>query len=519
MNTLALPPVAAPLRRPHLLGDFTIAILALLCASPMLLLAARVPAHPALAVLLAGAITAATATILMRPEWGSLALLLVGFWNFSDIITEQTGFSWVLRSILALTLIGLLLRDLTNARRRPWRWPFALALLFYGAAQIATFASTGFPRLVTASLWEYGKDLVMIYLVVNLLRTPRLLRLGVDALLAAAALLALPPVIQRLTGSHFEFWGLGKMEWAETAPGVMGYRPGGALGDPNFLALVLVAVLPLAVIVLLEKGPLLRRLLAGASVALCLAAAIFTYSRAALIGLVFAALMLLWHPRRKLITGVEIAGVLVVLAILPSNYWQRMLTLTQLKHVSNVSSIQDQSFRGRENEVLTALLMFRHHPITGVGAGGFSANYERYSAMLGTDIRNEVRDPHSLYTQVLSETGLLGAAAFLFLLWTVLYASRRARHRFAHLGADSLSRLTWGLELSMLTYLLLSVFLHAAFFRHFLMLLALAGCAVLLSKRLAHLAQTVSGPDQFRPDEPGVGEVLPHSAAPATGAA
>src|SRR6185437_10311183 len=83
--------------------------------------------------------------------------------------------------------------------------------------------------------------------------SPRALRWAVNALLAAVVLLAAPVVYQGVTGSRNPLWGFGAMAWKEIVPGQFGWRLAGAMGDPNFLALVLVAALPLALMELLEQ--------------------------------------------------------------------------------------------------------------------------------------------------------------------------------------------------------------------------------------------------------------------------
>ncbi len=85
-----------------------------------------------------------------------------------------------------------------------------------------------------------------------------------------------------------------------------------------------------------------------------------------------------------------------------------------------------------------------------------------------------MRDPHNLYVERASETGTLGLLAFLGLLATALIELRRTRHWFARRGAAAWAHAARGVELSIETYLLMSLFLHGAYFRNFYLLLALA---------------------------------------------
>jgi len=71
------------------------------------------------------------------------------------------------------------------------------------------------------------------------------------------------------------------------------------------------------------------------------------------------------------------------------------------------------SAEGRIEGFKAGITMFERFPVTGVGIGNF-IEY-RVSHVDGVHL-----NPHNLYGQVLGETGLLGAAAFLFMVMTIL---------------------------------------------------------------------------------------------------
>jgi O-antigen ligase len=69
-----------------------------------------------------------------------------------------------------------------------------------------------------------------------------------------------------------------------------------------------------------------------------------------------------------------------------------------------------------------AVRTFADHPLAGVGAGGFQAEWLRERPF-----RESVRDAHSLYLETLAELGLVGFAALLTLFAGVALGARRAR--------------------------------------------------------------------------------------------
>jgi O-antigen ligase len=125
--------------------------------------------------------------------------------------------------------------------------------------------------------------------------------------------------------------------------------------------------------------------------------------------------------------------------------------------------------------MLTGLAMFTEHPILGVGAGNYPINYQRYAQLIGIEFRAEARDPHSLYIQLLAETGILGTIAFLLMIFFLFDALNKAC--LALEQAPGLADwLPWisSYRFAILSYLLTSFFLHNAYIRYLWILIAMA---------------------------------------------
>jgi O-antigen ligase len=125
--------------------------------------------------------------------------------------------------------------------------------------------------------------------------------------------------------------------------------------------------------------------------------------------------------------------------------------------------------------MLTGLTMFAEHPILGVGTANYPTNYQRYAQLIGLEFRAQARDPHSLYVQILAETGILGAIAF-FGMVIFLFDSLNKTCRAIEQSGRLQDWLPWisAVRLALLSYLLTSIFLHNAYFRYFWILVAMA---------------------------------------------
>jgi putative inorganic carbon (HCO3(-)) transporter len=171
-----------------------------------------------------------------------------------------------------------------------------------------------------------------------------------------------------------------------------------------------------------------------------------------------------------------------VISIMPSSYRERFQSLFLLAPTNQNGIYQESSFRGRSSEMLTGLAMFTEHPLLGVGAGNYPNNYQKYTHLVGLELRSGERDPHSLYVQILAETGIVGAVAFAGFSILLLINLHRARRSIEHLSIYQ----SWGpwvsaIQLTIVGYLLISIFLHGAYLRYFWIFVALAMSAIQLS--------------------------------------
>lgn len=245
-------------------------------------------------------------------------------------------------------------------------------------------------------------------------------------------------------------------------------RAHGPLADPNDLAYVLVAALPLLVSVIpTGKRPRWVVPLAVVVAVLLALGAAATLSRGGGIALVAAAAVLVLRKvvPLKVIVGV-VAGIAV--ALLAVFVVAQPVVATALGQKSFVASsnVEDRSMRWQN-----AAKMFSAEPLLGVGPGGFRYHYAAVSHDAEPAEPNPVA--HNMYVEVAAELGVFGFASFVMVIGAGLLASERALRR----GATP--SVVFGIQASLVAILVASAFLSEEYYMPLWSTIAL-GCALQL---------------------------------------
>lgn len=290
------------------------------------------------------------------------AAITIAFYLPAQLLTEGnlTAFSTEVKAVLLMTLLALVTMPLAKSPGTAWE----------------TFNDM------------FIKAVLMFIVMVNVLRTKERL-MGMLWLSLSVGLF--------LSYTAVNMYWIGELN-AE------GYRVsvnvGGMFGNPNDLALHLVTMMPLAVVLGIAAKKQWQSILYFAMTALFIGAIAVTYSRSGFLGLIAAGMVLSWklgrNKRFKILAITMFVGV-VFLLVAPGNYGLRMLSIfiPALDPVGSSSQRQDLLMR--------SILVTLRNP-WGIGIGNFPIVGVRN---LGT---------HNAYTQVSSELGILGLAAYLTLM-------------------------------------------------------------------------------------------------------
>ncbi len=331
-------------------------------------------------------------------------------------------------------------------------FPLVIFLLLACASFVAGLAHASLNSYILRHFVEILLSIALFFVVVNCVRTRQQLQdlvlvivlAGFAAAFIGIVLYFLPRELSiRLLSA------LGRVGYP-TGAGVLRYiednpdlplRAISTSTDPNVLGGLLILITTLTAAQLFAHKPLLwRPLLAGMVLidALCL---YLTYSRGSMLGLAVGLGVLAVVRYRKMIPLMLGAAMLLLLLPQAQSYVQHFIEGVQL---------QDLATLMRLGEYKDALLLIGRHPWIGVGFAGTPES----SLYIGVS---------NVYLLMAEEMGLIGLAAFLFLLSLFFVQVRRAWPLVRQAPATGLDAHLLGLTASVVGILVGGLFDHYFF--------------------------------------------------------
>ncbi len=334
-----------------------------------------------------------------------IALLPFGTLPFKAIITPNF-LTLALAGLMLVWVLRLLARSDTYDLRLS---PLGLPLLgFLGFTSFSlVLGARGVPDTLTLHNYaKFGLGVLLFFTVVNCVRTRDQARLALRALIISGALAALLGLILYTLNDQTSLrllMALGRIGYP-TEGRVLRYvedDPGGlerAIGtsvDPNSFGGMLALVGALAAAQLFARAPILRRDLLSIIVGVIVLALLLTFSRAALIGLIVAAVYLATVRYRRLWWAMIAAGSLLAVVLVGLGMAQEFV-----QRLAEGVQFQDQAQQMRLAEYQNALKIIARYPVFGIGFGQ------------APDI-DLVAGVSSIYLAIAQRMGLVGLAAFL----------------------------------------------------------------------------------------------------------
>jgi hypothetical protein len=340
-----------------------------------------------------------------------------------------------------LYMAGTLLAALAYPGKR-WvpNWQHAAYLAFALAVTVCWLASP-WPASGEETVENYLKVLVCYVLIILVVKDERSLRRLLLAFLVIMAVYMLHSLREYFCGRHTFRMGIARLIGVDST-----------LGDPNSFGASIVYALPFVVPFWLSRPSRLLRVFLAGYVALSVICIGLTGSRSSFVGLLLcvAVVVLRSRWRVRLAAAAVVAAPLLWLA-LPAALQTRFETILY-PEVGPANA--RTSAEGRIEGLLLGLELWEKNPATGCGPGA-------WRPATGRTIES-----HSLYGQLLGETGTLGAAAFAGILagfWLNLRGVRRLYRAHPEWGRDFLSHVTGAIGLGVLLLLFEGGFGHNLF--------------------------------------------------------
>jgi putative inorganic carbon (hco3(-)) transporter len=230
--------------------------------------------------------------------------------------------------------------------------------------------------------------------------------------------------------------------------------PGGQMMERNDFAAAIVGTIPILIFFALSYSGRFKmtiRIGIWGAVVLCLCAIFFSLSRGASLGLAFSTLLyLLYVSKKKMRDGFILASLAITTYfILPQDWHDRMATIELGAEQSEGSA------KSRMNLMLGALRASVDHPIFGLGPGGW---LEVAVAYCGDD-----HNPHSIYMVLSSESGFVGLAIYLGIMFMTYWRLNKVIKIAMLRGDVEIFRLSAALIMSIFGLISAMTFLNRPF--------------------------------------------------------
>jgi O-antigen ligase len=497
---------------PRSRADRSALIMGLLVVGGAILAGALAADAPILAVAVASLALLATAMIL-RPDVATLTTVAILYSNAAVILVRFHGVPVFVAAVVPLLLVVPLARDLV-VRRLPVVAPpmlgWMVVLLFVHL--VSTLLSTDVTRSWDADVVFMVEGFGLYFLLINVIRTPGMLRATTWTLIGAGALVSALSVHQAVTSNYgSDYFGFAQATSAAVSTGVSTLtgdvvqpRLAGSIGETNRFAQVMLMLVPLGIFRFIGERSTALRILAAICTAAITLGVVFTFSRGAAVGLgiLVLALMALRQVQGRHVIAMLLA-LSLVFVVFPQ-YATRVASIAQIGSLSEGGGTSgvDNSLLSRATETLAAALVMVDHPVFGVGPDMFPIFYEGYAEVVGILVKNDAaREAHNLYLGVGAELGLVGLTAFLIVAFLTIRMLLRAR-KLSLVRRPDLERLTTPYLLALMTYYITGIFLHLSFARFYWLMLAVAGAAAIITLRevaerpAERKAPLASAPDQ-----------------------
>lgn len=432
----------------------------------------------------------------LNPQFTTLSVLFVLYANLTVVATRFHGIPQFVAGGFFL-LLALPFCYFLFIERKPVVFNFVLLLMFgYLIAMIiSALFSRGFEHSADRIITYFLAGIILYFLIINTIRTKELLRKAVWVLIFSGVFMGSISIYQEVTRSYDNaLGGLAQVKDQQISTGevdlsgekIKRRRLAGPIGSKNRYAQILVVLLPLALFRFWGENSRSLRIVAAASCFPILAGILLTFSRGAGVSIVFILILMMFlkfiKVRHFLLASVFCLGVMFVVA---PHYLNRIyLTYTGLTSVLTGKVHEaDGAVRGRTTVTIAAIKAFFDHPFLGVGPGQTSSYIPDYASRIGYRQLSGTRRAHNMYVEELSDSGLLGGILFFTIILVTLYKLNQTR-RFLKEKKDNGEYIITGILLGIVAYLLTAIFLHLSYVRYFWFLLALAGAAIHIYKRI-----------------------------------
>ncbi len=328
----------------------------------------------------------------------SLVLYKVEFGVFITLFLAPIIPTMAVVGLSLLCLLSLVIKAVTTTKFQ-WRLD-GVGLLVITLLLIYLLASfTSFAPFKSFQIWAvYFAFMIFYFVIINTIKTKTQLFNLLKIFAVSGVLVCLYGICQYIFG-----WNVNQAWMDEEMFEDIKMRIYSTLENPNVLGEYILLVLPVCISLLWTAKKLVSKIVYGGFSLILGLALILTFSRGCWLGIMASAAVFITFAAGKL-WGLALIALPALPLIIPESIINRF---------TSIGDMSDSSTSYRVYIWMGTLLMLKDFWLSGIGPGteAFTEVYPFYSY-------NLIVAPHShnLFLQIITESGVLGIAAFLILL-------------------------------------------------------------------------------------------------------
>ena len=338
---------------------------------------------------------------LQRPVLGLLVMIPAAALDVAGRVAQVSGVTITVYQLLAALTIVAVLVAFARGDLKPASSPMDLPVLLFLALVLTAIPAATDPKLAIVAAASLVSSGIVLFLTVWTVRDIDTAWLVLVVFVVVSAVLGLLAVLERehifaLRGAYFVVWR-------------DGIRARVTFRDPNILGAFLAPASLLSMAWLVGERNRLHRVLMVACCVAATAGMFATLSRGAvggwLIGVVLVVALSRMALRWKVgLAALVVSALLVVAFVVLGPAWIQ----AKIFGVGDNASALYRVYMAR-----AAVQIFRDYPM-GVGPGNYPVVFPLYRDAF---VKTSLIESHTAYLTLLVETGILGLAAFVWLLW------------------------------------------------------------------------------------------------------
>ncbi len=329
----------------------------------------------------------------------SLVLYKVEFGVFITLFMAPIVPTMIVVGLCLLCFMSLIIKSLTT-KKFTWQLDgmglmVIVMILIYMLASVTSFAP-----FKSIQIWAvYFAFMIFYFVIINTIKTKNQLFNLLKIFAVSAVLVCLYGIAQYIFG-----WNVKQAWMDEEMFEDIKMRIYSTLENPNVLGEYILLTLPVCISLMWTAKKALPRIVYGGMSLILALALVLTFSRGCWLGIMAAATVFITFATGKL-WGLALIALPIVPFILPESIINRF---------TSIGDMSDSSTSYRVYIWMGTLLMLKDFWISGIGLGteAFTQDYPFYSY-------NGIvaPHPHNLFLQIITESGVIGLAVFLLLLF------------------------------------------------------------------------------------------------------